>query len=199
MQNSENIVTQAKRESLNGHRGAVIWLTGLSGAGKSTIAAALENLLHTKRIHTYILDGDKIRNGLNSDLSFSDVHRRENIRRISEVAALMMDAGIVVITAFISPFHAERLMAKERIGRDNFFEIHVATPLAQCEQRDTKGLYRKARSGELKNMTGIDSPYEVPENPDLRVDTTRRTVEEVVLEIHTHLEAAGLIPGARHL
>lgn len=199
MQNSENIVTQAKRESLNGHRGAVIWLTGLSGAGKSTIAAALENLLHTKRIHTYILDGDKIRNGLNSDLSFSDVHRRENIRRISEVAALMMDAGIVVITAFISPFHAERLMAKERIGRDNFFEIHVATPLAQCEQRDTKGLYRKARSGELKNMTGIDSPYEVPENPDLRVDTTRRTVEEVVLEIHTHLEAAGLIPSARHL
>lgn len=199
MQNSENIVTQAKRESLNGHRGAVIWLTGLSGAGKSTIAAALENLLHTKRIHTYILDGDKIRNGLNSDLSFSDVHRRENIRRISEVAALMMDAGIVVITAFISPFHAERLMAKERIGRDNFFEIHVATPLAQCEQRDTKGLYRKARSGELKNMTGIDSLYEVPENPDLRVDTTRRTVEEVVLEIHTHLEAAGLIPGARHL
>lgn len=183
MQNSENIVTQAKRESLNGHRGAVIWLTGLSGAGKSTIAAALENLLHTKRIHTYILDGDKIRNGLNSDLSFSDVHRRENIRRISEVAALMMDAGIVVITAFISPFHAERLMAKERIGRDNFFEIYVATPLAQCEQRDTKGLYRKARSGELKNMIGIDSPYEVPENPDLRVDTTRRTVEEVVLEI----------------
>ncbi|MFV0886320.1 adenylyl-sulfate kinase [Metapseudomonas otitidis] len=199
MQNSENIVTQAKRESLNGHRGAVIWLTGLSGAGKSTIAAALENLLHTKRIHTYILDGDKIRNGLNSDLSFSDVHRRENIRRISEVAALMMDAGIVVITAFISPFHAERLMAKERIGRDNFFEIYVATPLAQCEQRDTKGLYRKARLGELKNMTGIDSPYEVPENPDLRVDTTRRTVEEVVLEIHTHLEAAGLIPSARHL
>lgn len=195
MQTSDITITQAKRESLNNHRGAVIWLTGLSGAGKSTLATALEYLLHTKRIRTYILDGDKIRNGLNKDLSFSDDHRRENIRRISEVAALMMDAGIVVITAFISPFRAERQMARGLIGEKKFFEVHVATPLALCEKRDTKGLYKKARSGELSNMTGVDSPYEAPETPDLRVDTTQRTVEEVVQEIYKHLEAAALITG----
>lgn len=195
MSTPEITITQAKRELLNNHRGAVIWLTGLSGAGKSTLAAALEHLLHTKRVRTYILDGDRIRNGLNKDLSFSDDHRRENIRRISEVAALMRDAGIVVITAFISPFRAERLMARELIGEKHFFEVHVATPLALCEKRDTKGLYKKARSGEIHNMTGIDSPYEEPETPDLRVDTTQRSVEEVVREIYTQLEAAALITG----
>ncbi|SDP55150.1 adenylyl-sulfate kinase [Ectopseudomonas guguanensis] len=193
MQNPEVTVTQAERESLNGHRGAVIWLTGLSGAGKSTLANALERVLHIKGIRTYILDGDKVRDGLNKDLSFSDNDRRENIRRIAEVAALMMDAGIVVITAFISPFRAERQMARQLIGDKNFFEVYVSTPLAQCEKRDTKGLYRKARSGELLNMTGIDSPYEEPQRPNLQVDTTQRTVEEVVQEIYAHLQAAALV------
>lgn len=193
MYTPEITITQTDRESLNGHRGGVIWLTGLSGAGKSTIANALEQALHGKGVHTYILDGDKVRNGLNKDLSFSDHDRRENIRRISEVAALMKDAGIVVITAFISPFRNERHMAKHLIGAERFFEVHVATPLAQCEARDTKGLYRKARQGELLNMTGIDSPYEEPEHPNLRVDTTGRAVEQVVHEIYAHLQAIKFI------
>lgn len=193
MYTPEITITQTDRESLNGHRGGVIWLTGLSGAGKSTIANALEQILHAKGVHTYILDGDKVRNGLNKDLSFSDHDRRENIRRISEVAALMKDAGIVVITAFISPFRNERHLAKHLIGGERFFEIHVATPLAQCEARDTKGLYRKARQGDLVNMTGIDSPYEEPEHPNLRVDTTGRAVEQVVHEIYAHLQAIKFI------
>ena len=162
-------ITRAEREHLNGHRGRVIWFTGLSGSGKSTLANALEVELHGKGYRTFILDGDNIRHGLNKDLGFTDEDRVENIRRIAEVARLMMEAGMIVMTSFISPFRREREMARELIGADDFIEVYVDTPLDVCEARDVKGLYRKARKGEIPNMTGINSPYEEPLNPDLRI------------------------------
>jgi bifunctional enzyme CysN/CysC len=177
-------VTREDRERLNGHQGKVIWFTGLSGSGKSTIANALEKVLHAQGRRTYILDGDNVRQGLNKDLGFTDADRVENIRRVAEVAKLMMDAGLIVMTAFISPFRAERQMARELIGADNFIEVFVDTPLAVCEQRDPKGLYKKARSGQLPNMTGINSPYEAPINPELIVDTAQRGVEAALEEIN---------------
>jgi bifunctional enzyme CysN/CysC len=158
-------ISREDRERINGHPSKVIWFTGLSGSGKSTIANALEKELHAQGRRTYILDGDNIRQGLNKDLGFTDADRVENIRRVAEVAKLMMDAGLIVITAFISPFRAEREMARELIGTDHFIEIFVDTPLDVCEQRDPKGLYKKARSGQLPNMTGINSPYEPPLSP----------------------------------
>ena len=164
-------ITRTERERLNGHPGKVIWFTGLSGSGKSTLANAMEVTLHEKGMHTYILDGDNIRQGLNNDLGFTDTDRVENIRRIAEVAKLMMDAGLIVMTAFISPFRREREMARELIGVQHFIEVHVATPLEVCEQRDVKGLYRKARAGQIPNMTGVNSPYEEPENADFTVTT----------------------------
>lgn len=159
-------ISRKERERLNGHEGKVIWFTGLSGSGKSTIANALEKELHAQGKRTYILDGDNIRQGLNKDLGFTDQDRVENIRRIAEVAKLMMDAGLIVITAFISPFRAERQMARELIGSENFYEVFVDTPLKICEERDPKGLYKRARNGQIPNMTGINSPYERPERPD---------------------------------
>lgn len=162
-------ITRQDRERLNGHKGKVIWFTGLSGSGKSTIANALEQELHAQGKRTYILDGDNVRQGLNNDLGFTDADRVENIRRVAEVAKLMMDAGLVVMTAFISPFRAERAMARQLIGEDNFIEVFVDTPLEVCEQRDPKGLYKKARSGLLPNMTGINSPYEAPQLPTLTI------------------------------
>jgi bifunctional enzyme CysN/CysC len=176
-------VTREDRERLNGHQGKVIWFTGLSGSGKSTIANALEKALHAEGRRTYILDGDNVRQGLNKDLGFTDADRVENIRRVAEVAKLMMDAGLIVMTAFISPFRAERQMARELIGADNFIEVFVDTPLAVCEQRDPKGLYKKARSGQLPNMTGINSPYEAPLSPELVVDTAQRGVEAAIKAI----------------
>jgi bifunctional enzyme CysN/CysC len=169
-------ITRAARERRNGHRGRVIWFTGLSGSGKSTLANALEMALHAQGLHTYILDGDNVRQGLNQDLGFSDADRVENIRRIAEVAKLMMDAGLVVMTAFISPFRRERLMARELIGNENFTEVFVSTSLEVCEQRDVKGLYRKARSGLIPNMTGVGSPYEAPDCPDLVIDSATCSV-----------------------
>jgi bifunctional enzyme CysN/CysC len=160
-------ITRADRERLNGHTGKVIWFTGLSGSGKSTLANALEKELHAQGKRTYILDGDNIRQGLNKDLGFTDADRVENIRRVAEVAKLMMDAGLIVMTAFISPFRAEREMARSLIGAEHFIEVFVDTPLEVCEQRDPKGLYKKARSGQLPNMTGINSPYERPQHPEL--------------------------------
>ena len=160
-------ITREDRERLNGHKGKVIWFTGLSGSGKSTLANALEKELHAQGKRTYILDGDNVRQGLNKDLGFTDADRVENIRRVAEVAKLMMDAGMIVMTAFISPFRAEREMARELIGSGNFIEVFVNTPLEVCERRDPKGLYKKARGGELPNMTGIGSPYEYPERPEL--------------------------------
>jgi bifunctional enzyme CysN/CysC len=162
-------ITREDRERLNGHKGKVIWFTGLSGSGKSTIANALEKELHAQGKRTYILDGDNIRQGLNKDLGFTDADRVENIRRVADVAKLMMDAGLIVMTAFISPFRAEREMAKELIGAEYFVEVFVDTPLEICEQRDPKGLYKKARNGRLPNMTGIDSPYEAPKSPEYLV------------------------------
>ncbi|MDK4742751.1 sulfate adenylyltransferase subunit CysN [Rhizobium sp. CNPSo 3464] len=164
-------ITRQDRERLNEHRGKVIWFTGLSGSGKSTLANALEMELHKQGKRTYILDGDNIRQGLNKDLGFTDADRVENIRRIAEVAKLMMDAGLIVLTAFISPFRREREMARELIGPGNFLEVFVDTPLDICEQRDPKGLYRKARDGKLPNMTGINSPYEAPTSPDLIIQS----------------------------
>lgn len=164
-------VDQRARMELNGHRSAVVWFTGLSGAGKSTIADIVEARLHADGIRTYLLDGDNVRHGLNRDLGFSTVDRIENIRRVAEVARLMADAGLVVLVSFISPFRAERLMARELIEPDPFIEVYVDTPIETAERRDVKGLYAKARRGELVNFTGIDSPYEPPEHPDVRIDT----------------------------
>ena len=171
-------IDRPAREKLAGHRGRVVWLTGLSGAGKSTIASAAEQLLHEQGLRTYILDGDNVRHGLSKDLGFTVADRVENIRRIAEVAKLMVDAGIIVLTAFISPFRAERDMAKSLFTPDDFLEIFVDTPLTVAEARDPKGLYKKARRGELPNFTGIDSDYEPPMQPDLRLNTDDRSVED---------------------
>ncbi|MEO6065783.1 MAG: adenylyl-sulfate kinase [Lysobacterales bacterium] len=165
-------VNRHAHSALKRQRPCVLWFTGLSGAGKSTIANIVEKQLHALGRHTYLLDGDNVRLGLNKDLGFDDADRVENIRRVAEVAKLMTDAGLIVLTSFISPFRAERAMARARFADDEFIEIHVDTPLAVAEDRDVKGLYRKARDGRLKNFTGIDSPYEAPEHPELRVDTT---------------------------
>ncbi|WP_136656246.1 sulfate adenylyltransferase subunit CysN [Nitratireductor sp. XY-223] len=185
-------VNKKARARLNGHPGRVLWFTGLSGSGKSTVANALERKLHAKGFRTYILDGDNVRLGLNRDLGFTDADRVENIRRIAEVAKLMVDAGLIVMTAFISPFRAERQMAREMFEEGEFVEIFVDTPLEVAEERDPKGLYRKARRGELPNFTGIDSPYEAPERPEFRLETqggsaeklARSLLEELNLEIN---------------
>jgi bifunctional enzyme CysN/CysC len=171
-------VDKSLRASLKGQRPCVLWFTGLSGAGKSTIANAVEKRLAALGQHTYLLDGDNIRHGLNRDLGFTPADRVENIRRIAEVARLMVDAGLIVLTAFISPYRAERDLARSLLGEGEFIEIHVDTPLAEAERRDIKGLYAKARRGELKNFTGIDSPYEAPLEPELLLDTTVLSVEE---------------------
>ncbi|PWC13794.1 adenylyl-sulfate kinase [Brenneria corticis] len=165
-----HVVSRQERERLHGHRGVVIWFTGLSGSGKSTLAGALEQALHQHGVSTYLLDGDNVRHGLCRDLGFSDDDRRENIRRVGEVAKLMVDAGLVVLTAFISPHRAERKMVQDLLAEGQFIEVFVDTPLATCEARDPKGLYKKARAGELRNFTGIDSVYEAPDAPDLHLD-----------------------------
>ncbi len=172
-------ITRTDRERLNGHKGKVVWFTGLSGSGKSTLVNALEVELHNRGMRTYILDGDNIRQGLNKNLGFTDADRVENIRRVAEVAKLMMDAGIIVMTAFISPFRREREMARDLIGQDDFIEVYVNTPLEVCEERDVKGLYRQAREGKIPNMTGINSPYESPENPDCVINTHTQTLSEI--------------------
>lgn len=175
--------TDVSREAharLKNQSPAVVWFTGLSGSGKSTIANLLERRLHAAGFHTFLLDGDNVRHGLNQDLGFTDADRIENIRRVGEVARLMADAGLIVITAFISPFAAERAMVRDMLPPGEFFEIHIDAPLAEAEARDTKGLYKKARAGQLKNFTGIDSPYEPPTAPDLRIDTTTDSAEAAV-------------------
>ena len=156
----------------------MLWFTGLSGAGKSTIANLVEKKLVARGRHTFLLDGDNVRHGLNKDLGFTEADRIENIRRVGEVARLMADAGLIVLTAFISPFRAERDMVRGMLPEGEFFEIHVDTPLSEAEKRDVKGLYAKARAGELKNFTGIDSPYEPPEMPEMRIDTTAMSADQ---------------------
>jgi len=183
-------VDKAARSALKGQKARVVWFTGLSGAGKSTIANMVEKRLHAEGRHTYLLDGDNVRHGLNKDLGFTEEDRVENIRRVAEVAKLMVDAGLIVLVSFISPFRAERRMARELMGEREFVEVFVDTPLAEAEKRDVKGLYAKARAGQLKNFTGIDSPYEAPENPEIRIDTTRVSPEAAAEEIFAWLEGA---------
>ena len=173
-------VTREARAALKKQRARCLWFTGLSGAGKSTIANLLEKRLHADGRHTYVLDGDNVRHGLNRDLGFTEADRVENVRRVAEVAKLMVDAGLIVIVSFISPYRAERAYARGLFGEDEFTEIFVDTPLEVCERRDPKGLYGKARRGELKNFTGIDSAYEAPEAPDLRIDTTTASPTDAV-------------------
>jgi bifunctional enzyme CysN/CysC len=186
-------VNKAARAAIKGHKPCVLWYTGLSGAGKSTIANLVDKKLHSNKRHTYVLDGDNIRHGLNKDLGFTAADRVENIRRIAEMAKVMVDAGLIVSTALISPFRAERRMARALLGEGEFIEIFVDTPLAVAEQRDPKGLYKKARRGELKNFTGIDSPYEAPEQPDLRIDTTSLSAEDAAETIVAYLQSRGIL------
>ncbi|MCF7972069.1 MAG: adenylyl-sulfate kinase [Methylococcaceae bacterium] len=176
-------VNRKRREEKNQHKSAVLWFTGLSGSGKSTLAHAVEEELYQLNLNTFVLDGDNVRHGLNKDLSFSDQDRKENIRRISEAAKLMLEAGIITLTAFISPFREERAMARSLMPHGDFLEIHCYCPLEICENRDVKGLYKKARKGEIKDFTGISSPYEAPTNPELRIDTNALSLEESVQQV----------------
>lgn len=188
-------VTRQRREQKNAHKSAVLWFTGLSGSGKSTLAHAVEEHLHQYGLNTFVLDGDNVRHGLCSDLGFSDKDRKENIRRISETAKLLLEAGVITLTAFISPFKMERAIARSLMPDGDFIEIHCFCPLPVCEQRDVKGLYKKARLGEIKEFTGISSPYEEPENPDLRIDTNLLTLEESVQQVISLLRVRNILPA----
>ena len=186
-------VTRQRRNKLNNHRSIVLWFTGLSGSGKSTLAHALEEKLFQKGCRTFVLDGDNVRHGLNSNLDFSRAGRTENIRRISEISKLMLESGLIVMTAFISPINKDRSDARTLISSDDFIEIYCKASLETCETRDVKGLYKRARAGEIKNYTGIDSPYEVPENPELTIDTDNQSLEGSVSTILSFLESSGII------
>lgn len=179
--------SRADKERMLGHRGVVVWFTGLSGSGKSTIAVALERELSARRILCRILDGDNVRCGINSGLGFSEADRRENIRRVAEVCRLFVDTGVVTIACLVSPTHELRSLARGIVGADDFCEVYVATPVGECERRDVKGLYAKARRGEIRDFTGISAPFEEPESPDLRIDTSGRTVGECVGEVLRHI------------
>jgi adenylylsulfate kinase len=186
-------VTRARREAQNGHRGAIVWFTGLSGAGKSTLAHAVEEALHQRGCRTFVLDGDNVRHGLCGDLGFSAQDRIENIRRIGEVAKLFMEAGIIVLTAFISPFRADRDRVRSMVEPGDFFEIYCDSPIEICESRDVKGLYQKARTGQIAEFTGISSPYEVPENPELTVQTGASELEACVQQVISALLRCGMV------
>jgi len=185
-------VTRKDREKIKNQKSCVLWFTGLSGSGKSTIANEVENQLNKMGFHTYLLDGDNIRYGLNNDLGFSDSDRKENIRRISEVAKLFVDSGLITLTAFISPFREDRQQARDIIGKD-FIEVFIDTPFEECAKRDPKGLYKKALNGEIKNFTGLDSPYEPPVNPEIHIKTLECDVEECVKKIIEFLKEKGYI------
>ncbi|MDR3543917.1 MAG: adenylyl-sulfate kinase [Desulfosporosinus sp.] len=186
-------VSKSDRETLNGHRGAVIWFTGLSGSGKSTLSNALDKRLYDLGIRTFLLDGDNIRQGLNKDLGFSNTERTENIRRVAEVAKLLLETGMIVIVAFISPYQRDRQLAQEVIGMENFLEIFVQCSLEECERRDPKGLYIKARRGEIPHFTGITDPYESPENPEIIVRTEEERAEVATERILGELRDRNLI------
>jgi len=186
-------VTRADREQLNGHRGCTVWLTGLSGSGKSTIAVALEKDLCARGVRSYILDGDNIRHGLNKNLGFSPADRTENIRRIGEVAKLFTDAGLVALTAFISPYRADRDQVRAIMQAGDFIEVFVDCPVETCEERDVKGLYKKARAGEIPEFTGISAPYEAPARPELVLDTQAQSVDQSVAALVDYLDAQGYL------
>jgi len=199
LRRSDNIHMQATdvdkqiRSDLKKQKACVVWFTGLSGAGKSTVANIVEKKLTAMGQHTYLLDGDNVRHGLNKDLGFTDADRVENIRRIGEVAGLMVDSGLIVLTAFISPFRSERAVARSIVANDEFLEVFVDTPLSVAEERDPKGLYKKARRGELKNFTGIDSPYEAPESPEIVVNTAQMSAEEAADKVIAELTQKGVL------
>lgn len=188
-------VTREDRQKLNGHRGAVLWFTGLSGCGKSTIANAVDQLLHERGVHTFVLDGDNIRMGLNKNLGFTPADRTENIRRIGEVSKLFADGATVVSTAFISPYKADRDMVRALLPQGEFIEILVQASLDTCESRDPKGLYKKARAGEIKDFTGISAPYEAPENPEIVLDSDNKGIEELAREVIAYLTTKGILPA----
>ena len=179
--------TKSQREQQHGHKAYLLWFTGLSGSGKSTLANFVEVALHNKGLSTYILDGDNIRKGINKDLNFTPEDRTENIRRIAEISNLMLDAGVLTLAAFVSPYIKDREAVKQIVGADDFIEIYVNTSLKECERRDVKGLYKKARAGEIKNMTGISAPYEAPTNPDFEIITDGQSIEDSVKEVLTFL------------
>ncbi len=186
-------VTRQRREKLNNHKSVVIWFTGLSGSGKSTLAHSVEEELHKLGCRTFVLDGDNVRHGLSSNLTFSDDDRKENIRRIGEAAKLMMEAGIIAITAFISPFREDRDNVRGLLSQEDFIEIFCNASLEVCESRDVKGLYKRARAGEIKNYTGIDSPYEAPINPELVIDTDGETLEESAIKVIEFLKSKNIV------
>src|ERR1700685_1712081 len=186
-------VSKAERAKLNRHRGAVLWFTGLSACGKSTIANTVDHLLHNRGMHTYVLDGDNIRLGLNKNLGFSAEDRAENIRRIGEVAKLFCEAGTIALTAFISPYKADRNAVRALLGSGEFVEIYVKASVETCEKRDPKGLYKKARAGEIKNFTGISDPYEAPEKPELVLDSDKKGIDDLALEVVSYLEKEGIL------
>jgi adenylylsulfate kinase len=188
-------ISKADREKHNGHKAVVLWFTGLSGSGKSTLAHAVENALFEMGCNTYVLDGDNIRHGLNKNLGFSPEDRTENIRRIGEVAKLFTEAGVIALTAFISPYRADRDKAREIAGAGVFFEIYVKCPLDVCEQRDVKGLYKKARAGQIPEFTGISAPYEEPLNAEIIVDTSERNLEESAKFVIGELQKRGVLPA----
>ena len=190
-------IRRENRQQQNGHRSAVLWFTGLSGAGKSTLAHAVEERLHQRGCRTYVLDGDNVRHGLCGDLGFSAADRTENIRRIGEVAKLMIDAGVIALTAFISPFRADRERVRGMVMHGEFIEIYCHCPVEVCETRDVKGLYQRARAGEVKEFTGISSPYEAPLKPELTVDTATQPLDACVTQVLDYLRGRGLLPADR--
>ena len=191
----EGVVKREHRERLLGQRGVTLWFTGLSGAGKSTLAVAVEEALHKLGNLTYILDGDNIRSGINNNLSFSPEDRKENIRRIAEIAKLFREAGVITLTAFISPYREDRQLARDLAGSDDFIEVFADASLDSCEERDPKGLYKKARAGQIPEFTGISAPYEAPENPELHIRTDQHSVEECVEMVLSYLRQKKLIAG----
>jgi adenylylsulfate kinase len=186
-------ITKQNREHLFDQRGVALWFTGLSGSGKSTVANAVENRLFEMGYHTYVLDGDNVRHGLNSDLGFSETDRVENIRRLSELVHLFTDAGIIVLSAFISPYKKDRESARKLLNKGDFFDVFCRCAISECEKRDPKGLYKKARAGEIPEFTGISSPYEEPENPEIIVDTDKDSVEKCAEKIIDHLKKEGVL------
>ena len=186
-------VTRERRNQLNNHKSVVIWFTGLSGSGKSTLAHSVEEILFSKGCKTFVLDGDNVRHGLTSNLGFSNEDRKENIRRIGEVTKLMMEAGLIIMTAFISPFREDRIAVRNLISDGDFIEIYCKASLETCEARDLKGLYKRARLGEIKNYTGINSPYEIPDNPELIIDIDKESLEESVSKIVSFLQTKSIV------